>query len=254
MSLELPVDRYTIRARVAPGLIAVLPVFFTVTAWSAAGLSWPESALWSAILGLLSLLGGQFVRDAGWRREPSLFARWNGPPTTRFLRHSDGTLDPNTKQRYHARLAALLPGATLPTAQDESGDPSRADGVYKSCGDHIRERTRDKEKFGHLHEANIDYGFRRNLWAIKPIGLILAVGGTVVTAFRAYELLAQGSERLAPLLCSAANAVLTLWWLFGIKPGWVAAAADSYAKHLLAACEILQPEAGHENPARIIRP
>lgn len=184
--MELPLDRYAIRARVAPGLIAILPVFFGVTAWSAAGLSWPESALWSVVLGLLSLLGAQFIRDAGYRREPSLFARWNGAPTTRLLRHSDSTLDPNTKQRYHVRLAALLPGVALPTAQDESGDPVRADGVYKSCGDHLRERTRDKEKFGHLHESNIDYGFRRNLWAIKPAGLVLAAAGTLVTGVRGH--------------------------------------------------------------------
>lgn len=249
--MELPIDRYTIRARVAPGLIAILPMFFGVTAWSAAGLSWPESALWSVILGLLSLLGAQFIRDAGYRCESLLFARWHGAPSTRFLRHSDTTLDPNTKQRYHARLTALLPGVTLPTTQDESSDPARADGIYKSCGDHLRERTRDKEKFGHLHEANIDYGFRRNLWAIKRAGLVVAGGGTVVAAIRAYWLFAHGgSGSLArlPLLCCVANAVLTVWWVFGITPRWVAAAADSYAKHLLSACEVLQPEAGHDAP------
>jgi len=252
--VELPVDRYTLRARVAPALIAALPAFFAVAAWSKAGLSLPESAVGSVILGLLGLLGAQFVRDAGSRREPSLFARWNGPPSTRFLRHADHTLTAETKQRYHSSLALLLPALRIPTTRDEAGDPASADRVYKSCTDHLREKARDKERFGHLHEANIDYGFRRNLWAIKPMALLLAAGGTLVAGLRTYDAFVHGSGRLVPLLCCTANAMLTVWWIFGIGPRWVAAAADAYAKHLLATCEVLAPEAGHEGTGRIIRP
>jgi len=232
---ELPVDRYTLRARIAPGLIAVLPILLVVVAWSAPSLSLLKSAGWTVIVGLLSLLGAQFVRDAGAAREASLFARWDGAPTTRFLRHRDTTLDPVTKQRYHTRLGELLEGLHLPAPQDESNDPSACDLLYQSCVAHLRERTRDKQQFPLINEANIDYGFRRNLWAIKPFGVSLALVGTAT----AYVL---GPGETVPMLCVAAGAILSFWWGAGIREGWVAVAADSYAKALLAACEVLQPE------------
>ena len=70
----------------------------------------------------------------------------------------------------HKKLSELLNGTAIPTPQDEKRDPERADQVYDACVSCLIERTRDKTRFRLLFEENCNYGFRRNLWGMKPLG------------------------------------------------------------------------------------
>ncbi|MEJ0010168.1 MAG: hypothetical protein WDN72_06460 [Alphaproteobacteria bacterium] len=173
----MKLDRYTYCARLLPALIVSSPlllVLFLVlpSVWkllggiSAVGLS-------AALIFLL----GQCGRDMGKRKESGLFERMGGKPTTRLLRHTDSCLSPATKQRYHQYLAANVPGFHLPTVQQEMVDPAAADRMYDSATDWLRARTRDKATNELLLVENISYGFRRNLWAMKAVGVGICIPG-----------------------------------------------------------------------------
>src|SRR5215471_7149337 len=125
----------------------------------------------------LSMLIAQLGRDLGKKKEPGLFERWKGKPTTYMLRHR-GTLNKAIRARYHEKLSIFL-RIIIPDAKQEEADPAAADEIYDSCVIYLREKTRDPEKFRLVFSDNIDYGFRRNLWAMKPAGVILSLVGSV---------------------------------------------------------------------------
>jgi hypothetical protein len=138
------------------------------------------SAITAAVAGPLSACGltlllAQLARDAGKNKEPILFDRWNGKPSTRMMRHSDPTLNPLTRARYHQKAAQLL-GEPMPSAEEEATNPVAADRLYEAYGDLLRERTRDTRAFRLLFEELTNSGFRRNLWGLKPVGLSICVG------------------------------------------------------------------------------
>ncbi len=45
----------------------------------------------------------------------------------------------------------------------------------KRLYNYLRENTRDKEKFGLVYAELIGYGFRRNLWGMKKLGVTLSI-------------------------------------------------------------------------------
>lgn len=251
--LELPLDRYTLRARLGPALLMVLPACLGVLAWFPRQATVPEGATWVVVALVLALLLAQFVRDAGFQKERRLFDSWDGPPTTRFLRHRDDRLGGSTRTRYHQRLTRLLPDLQLPSAADEDRDPTGADQQYGSCVRHLREKTRSAGDFHLVHETNTEYGFRRNLWAVKPTGIGLALLGTVATGARLGMAYAASEPIGATTLAGAVvSASLLVWWCGRITPSWVRVAADAYAERLLATCETLEAEPAAE--PRIVAP
>jgi hypothetical protein len=98
-------------------------------------------------------------------------------------------------------------------------------------------RTRDKSKFDLLFEENCQYGFARNLWAMKPVGITICVLSLAPMAFLAYR--QHGADGAEPLtLVAIAGAVIMLVvWLFWITPKWVRVPSEAYADRLLAALD-----------------
>jgi hypothetical protein len=139
----------------------------------------------------------------------------------------------------------------LPTAQQEEADPAAADLVYESVGDQLREKTRDKGKFPLVFKELVSYGFRRNLWGMKPSGVVLActcVGlqlGLIGKALFAHSLPSYLSAS-----ATAFNAVLLCAWIFIVTPRWVRIPADAYAERILAACLELVPTPVKKAPSR----
>ncbi len=106
-------------------------------------------------------------------------------PTARLLSHRHTTLDKTTLARYHTKLQTLLE-VTLPTAQSEQQTPSAADEVYDSCARFLRKITRERKQFPLVFAENVNYGFRRNLWAMKSLGISSAVLGIAGCAIFLY--------------------------------------------------------------------
>ncbi len=232
-------DQYTIRARVIPALLVALPLGLATLAWFPDGISgW--TTLWGlAIWCGATVLLGQFGRDAGRRKQPYLFQLWGGPPTTKRLRHSGGG-NSVTRDRVHKKLNKLM-NKKLPTADDEAADPQAADETYEACTAFLRGKTRDHKKFNLIFEDNCDYGFRRNLWGLKPVGVavtILALAS--VAALPVVEPSVRTTIAVTRILVPGGlTAFILLGWVFVVTPRWVEVPANAYAEHLLEATDQL---------------
>src|SRR5260370_7279600 len=100
-------DTYELRARYFPAVLLTAPL---VTPFQLSCPSAQESVasliekagLGLALVYVLSL----FVRHAGRRVQPRLWAAWNGAPSTRFARWRDPTLSGSKKKLLHVRVEA----------------------------------------------------------------------------------------------------------------------------------------------------
>jgi len=232
-------DRYTLRARVMPALLVILPATLAVAAWFPGKL-----ALLGGLLGFVAVFGsicflGECIRDRGKVIEPRLIRRWGGLPTTVLLRHRDHHLNPETKARYHRKLVELLPDLHLPTEKDESENPEGADRLYASCGDFLREQTRDPGRFSLLLSENIQYGTRRNLLAVKSIALWIASPALMICGGAVWQAVRSQTPIEVALVCSLIVLLCLLFWLIRVNRDWVRTTAFTYAERLLAACDTL---------------
>ena len=232
-------DTYTWRARLQPLLIVALPLVLSAFPWlSGIPGAWSilgELFVWCGGAALLAQVG----RDWGEKKESELFRLWGGMPTTRLLRHRDAT-NKVLLERCHVKLAELLPGMRIPSAQQEREDPDAADQIYETCTASLRQKTRDKKRFPLIFEENCNYGFRRNLWGMRPVGIAIAAFGTVALGI---VLFVSHYKQIATspfsFVCELGNILLLVGWSFLFTPEWVRIPAEAYAERLLAACEDL---------------
>ena len=201
-----------------------------------------DVTLLGGLLGLIGLFGGaiglaQIARDRGKRLQSELFKRWGGAPSVLILRHRDCHINPNTKKRYHEVLAEMIPSLRLPTAKEEEEDPTGADSVYESCSDYLREKTRSATDFPLLLSENVNFGTRRNLLGLKPIGIVLcllALGSDGVVLLLRYP-----DQVMYPIIGSLVTFILLLLWILKVTPNWIRSSAFAYSERLLASCETL---------------
>lgn len=239
--IEQFLDPYARQARLAPALVVIVPLVLLVMVWFPA--SW---SAWGALVsvacscGLMFLLS-QIARDRGKQLEPTLYAEWGGKPSVALLRHRDRRIDPQTKARYCAFLKTKVPQLILPTEAQEAADPDDADAAYESATAWLLTQTRDTKVFNLLFRENISYGFRRNLWGLKPIGPVATLIAAAVSAFVVvYKYWTQQTlVRPEIIIVTVVVWVLLLIWIALITRSWVRVPADAYGRQLLAACDTL---------------
>lgn len=238
-------DPYDRKARLRPCLLCGLPLVASIV------LLIPQlGPIWGAIGGVLVYSGAsmwliQIGRDLGKPLEEQLYRSWGGKPSMAMLRYTDGRLDKLTKERYRAFLTKSVPGLRLASAEDEQQDPATADAGYESANRWLLEQTRDRARFELLFTENANYGFRRNLLGLKPIGfgadaiaLLLVVGVALASWTGQFS---STIVTLAPewWVSLSITAVHTLALVVIIRTEWVRAAAETYARQLLATCDLL---------------
>lgn len=244
-----PYDR---KARLQSALLCALPLFVSVV------LLIPElGSIWAAVGGLILYCGGttfltQIGRDRGKALEPELFRSWGGKPSVAMLRHSDIRLGKSTKERYRTFLERAVPGLKLASAEGERKCPEQAEDGYESANAWLLAQTRDRERFELLFRENINYGFRRNIWALRPWAFALEAVAIVVVGVAAFG--SWAGERVAALQVSGmtwwASLVLIvlltilhgLFFVLKVRSSWVQLTAEAYARQLLAACDVLESE------------
>lgn len=234
-------DGYTFKARYLPALIVILPAWLAFALWFPPDKAFQGIFASAAVTIVLGALLAQLGRDAGRKRQQALFKEWGGPPTSRALSFRSKVVNHVTLARCHAVLNGLVSGLNLPANEaEEKADWKGAKAKYESAADYLRTATRDKEKFRLVYAENVNYGFRRNLWGMKPGGIAIAAVALGATATHALHRLL--SERTLPGLDAASSilcvVILTLWIMRFTKP-WVRVAADAYAGQLIAAVESL---------------
>ncbi len=228
-------DQYSLRARLQPALLTLLPAAIGVFAWTGPGVKW-QSALWT----LFGTAGGTYflaiiARNAGRQIEPGLWQSWGGAPTTQLLRHS-GPANSVLRDRWHNYLAKLL-GKPFPTATEEAAEPARADDLYVAAVRMQITKTRDTKKYNLLFKENMHYGFCRNLFAMRPMGLVVSILGVVVSCAAGWWFIHTNAPEIRPWVCAAADLVFLYLWIFTINAAWVKPPAFAYAERLFESTE-----------------
>lgn len=238
--LSLVSDTYERKARLYPALLLVAPVAVASIAIFSSRISAVQS-----FTGALLVLGGAFLfaqlaRDAGKKGEMILFAKWDGQPSVAIFRHRDARINAVTKLRYHKKLASLVKEAKAPSIESESKYPADADSVYSAWSHYLRVHTRDTKKFSLLFHENISYGYRRNIWGLRPVGTALASLSLVACIVRAVSLFQSvGVVDEALLGASLFALILLALWVFRFTADWVKIPADAYAARLAESTEVL---------------
>ncbi|MYE39764.1 MAG: hypothetical protein F4X27_06010 [Chloroflexi bacterium] len=247
------VDPYTFRARVQPALIVVLPAGFLLFALL------PDHPFFvAAFFGLLGAAGGtsivaQVGRDRGLRKQSDLWKSWGGPPTTRLLRHRRQPGDPELSPGLRRQVEEWT-GYSLPTEQEEEACPSQADEKYEEVVKSLLEATRDRDRFPLVFAEVVNYGFRRNLWGLRPIGAPTAVALAsfswallVLTVWGRpwpdpwWDIIPNpDSVAVIRLAVAIADTGLAAFWVFWVKKSWVKTVADVYASRLVESVQTLR--------------
>jgi hypothetical protein len=230
---SLGMDRYDRRARLMPALFAVLPVTLTVLALAPNATKGWSGALAFAIQGGGSYLLAQIVGDIGKRKEPALFKKFGGRPTDLLLSHKTAPNKTALNMR-HAKLEGLIE-KKMPTAAAEQKNPSAAADVYAACVDLLRGKCRGNEA---VVRENMNYGFRRNLWGIKPFGIIASLIGIIVVGAEVYGRV-SAHEPIPELFwfIGGVNVVILFCWVFFVTPTLIKRAAELYAGRLMEALD-----------------
>ena len=199
----------------------------------------------TAFFGLLGAAGGAAVvaqvgRELGRKKEPNLWKSWGGPPTTRLLRHHCLHGDPKLTPGLRRKVEEWI-GYPLPTQDEE---------VVTS----LREATRDTSRFPLVFAENANYGFRRNLWGLRPIGTAVAVVVFLISWTLSlitiwgqpwpepwWDVIANpDSVAVIRIIVAVANTGFAAFWLFWVKPSWVEDVANAYALRLLESVQTLR--------------
>jgi hypothetical protein len=238
--LNLITEPYDRQARLYPALLLIAPAVATLVAMFSAKLTGLQSIGTSLVGFGGAFLLTQLARDAGKKGEKSLFEKWGGLPSVVIFRHRDTRLDAITKARYHKKLAGLVKEAKAPTIEQEQADPSAADLVYSAWSNFLRVNTRDTKKFHLLFQENVSYGYRRNIWGLRPIGITASLVSFLACGFRLCFVY-QSTGKFDEAVCGACafSAIMLLLWLFRFTDVWVRGTADAYAERLAECSETL---------------
>jgi proteasome lid subunit RPN8/RPN11 len=262
-------DSYSRQARLFPGLLTLFPLIPTAIA------RFPQlvTSSWGATLVTLAascgLLYGLSVlsRSRGKKVEKRLLAEWGGWPTTIWLRHRNDNLPAPVRGRYHMFFAGNVPQFVVPTVHQEDTNPRAADASYASAVKWLQERCRGKA-LPLVEKENAEYGFRRNLRGLKPIGLTVCFAALLIAAlailWQCEALLPAFASLSTKSLLAALSAVkpaalgaffvdsaAIVGWLAIVRDDWVRSAGDQYAKALLACCDTLDLSSSARPPSAV---
>lgn len=242
--LEKVTDPYERQARLYPALLAGLPVIVMATVLYGSNSVITAASTVAASCGGLYLLAN-IARERGRCLEPILYAAWGGKPTTQLLRHRDRSIEAPTKRRYHAFLSQMV-NLQFPDETEEVTNPSQADEVYQSAVRWLLNHTRDQSKYKMIFDENIAYGFRRNAYGLKSIGITICLAsltwvliseGIVKVGKESGVLFNPASASTAAFISLAVSTAMLLVWLSYFTKSTVRNASFTYAETLLRACD-----------------
>ena len=235
-------DSYSIHARTFPVYITIAPIVLILFAILPNGLDWklgvPASIAWLPLSYLCRQIGGYL----GKKREDSLWSKWGGPPTTRFLRHGNSEFNTMLRRLIHHKLRGL--GLYVPSQEEQNQNPREADDHYKLCTKELIRLTRDDKCFRLVFQGLKEYGFWRNIFALKPYGLTLAILSFGVCLIMVFHDWGTGNQFVIAIVCGLINLGLIIVWLLWITEKAVSLAADRYANFLFEAALDLEVKDG----------
>lgn len=225
--LEKYLDEYEIKARVAPGLILAFPILVDAAVAAPVLSNLPIFAA-SGLCGFALIYGmSHVVRAMGDAIESNIWSKWGGPPSTRFIRHSDGKFGAELKESVNTALVKKHLSSGLLDSNEEANNPGGADQAISDAFLQVREFLRKRDPKGMWFKHNIDYGFCRNLLGCRILWAGIALAAIIFAAVNGI--------RAGAGLFNAASIIGCLWLLLALYVGWAVLpgatrrTADSYA-------------------------
>jgi len=227
-------DKYSLFARIYPMVIFFLPIVVIGVSYSVVNDSYIQSLSSIGITSVLTYFLSQVGRDRGKKKETKLWEKWGGMPSVQILRPSNERIDPHTKARYIAKLKNVCP------AEPTSDQMEYEDSQFHTWTKFLISKTRDTKKFTLLFKENINYGFRRNLWALKPLAIwfiIFCIFSNYVYQSIKEGIIAFSSFPISFYITQLALLTILFLWSIIITPDWVKIPAFAYAERLLETIE-----------------
>lgn len=179
------------------------------------------------------IIVARLVRDRGNIVQERLWKAWGGNPAVQKLRWRGA--EEATVSRLHRRVEAMT-GVPLPNRAEEEANPNAAEGIYEDAVARMRELTRDHGRYPRVYAELVQYGVTRNLYGLKPTGLVIA-GSVLFAAIIMATLNALGVTTITwwSVVASAlGSTAVSLVWLFIVTSQSVRLPADRYADALLS--------------------
>lgn len=229
-------DKYTLGARIYPVMIAML-VPTASTLWL---MNWSMQTMASflpptAILACLALFAA-LVRSAGKKIEAKFYMQWGGKPTTLLLLYETSSLNKLTINGIRKKLESACEGLTFLNEEQEGANKKEAEDICEYATIQLRQKTRDPEKFSLVFKENVNYGFFRNLYAIKNYAIFLNIS-IIFYVFFEYIMPNRGTITPVAIYTTIANTASIFFFIYTINEEKVKEAAYTYARALLEAVE-----------------
>ncbi len=224
---------YSFKARILPFVLVFFPVLLLVLYHVTINKLYIHYLTSLTIFAAITFLLSQIGRDQGKKKENKLFEYWGGKPTNLYICHLDDKLDKFTKRMFHDKLQQLIPDLKIPSIDEEKNHPEEAKSIYESCTRILISKTRDTSEYQLLFKENINYGFRRNLWGMKPLAIsiliicIIFFSANSTSLFTTIDSVSSINWVIILLLLTALAV-----WVFYFNRNWVKIPAFAYAERL----------------------
>ena len=238
--LKLFFDAYSLHARVLPSLFLIAPIIinaFILIPFFHHNFNFCIEILLT--LGFISFISNK-VASIGRNKQSYLFKKWGGSPSIQYLRHNNNYLDKYTVRRYHKWINQKIQNLTMPSEIEENTNPTKSDEKYESATRWLREYTRNIKHYPLVFKELTLYGFARNVWGVKFIGMSICTLALLFSFLYIYSItngnlsLWIRAKFIAPLFIPI---VYLLIWIFMINTKWVFHRGLAYARALTAVCE-----------------
>ena len=207
-------DAYYVIARLSPAIVLFSPM--GVTIWATYPEGWPgfPHQIYYLLVPVVSFPLSAFVRTKGRHIQKQLWATWGGSPLAIALAASKNESTGTIRDRAVVRLSELFPDVLT-----NDGSASECETVTSLIAAHTTDIGTHV-----IASENQAYGFYRNSYGIRRMGIITSAGCILVSGL---AFLHSQQADIWPAL--GLSGVVLAWWIFGVKESVVREAGDRYA-------------------------
>lgn len=225
-------DPYTLRVRISVGIIVMAPLILSIYLL----IPGTRDISFTVILIIIAFGMCNFMislsRHLGRKALKKCFTGLL--PAQQMLLPSDNSLDSITKKRYHRFLSSKVKNLTF------TKDAETLNASCLSAVNWLIAQTRDSNKFPLIKEETINFGFVKNLYGLKTIGIVISLFITVIEGAALFVKNKFGLDMIEyPNLIASLIISLSffLLWVCAINKELVIDSGKKYARALLSACD-----------------
>ena len=232
MSLNL-FDAYNLRARTSVVLIYAIPYVFDILAFCGKGISAVEGAVLTVMVFVTVQCTLHLCRPNHQMFNKNYAAELLMP---------DSVIPKTTLKRYYRKITSLEPEFSAFGNMDENNTQEKiTTDLCESVVTWLRAKTHDNKVFRLVYEENINYGFMRNMFNFKRIGIIF---NCIVLAFLTIIFFTPLIENYKPThfmlaLEIAAHVMEIIYLIAAITRKKVEVSAKRYAKALIETIDLI---------------